>query len=458
MSITRRDGGVLMVFAFIDTNVLMQFRMFDEVDWPTEVGVSAVTLVFSPVVFTELDKYKWGGTRRQKNRARTVVKKLGALNLSTTPVLVRSGVQAVALDAEPNDALFTQHRLDPQSADDRLLASYCGFLEEHRGARALILSADVGLATKGRSRRVEVVSPDDGLELPDEPDEVERELAQARRELAEIKSAAPDLRLTFGDGETHSEYDVHLVTAIDDETRGQLLAAWRKRYPYAQGTPSTLTGPAGQGLSLNELMDSFRLISRKEDTDYNVGIDRVFQRYEEFLDSWPASVNAQRRILPFNLVLENGGTAPATDVDLEFWTDARGLWIEDLPKEPSVAPGLRDARSLFDRSVRMPYLDHLGEVRLAGMSRNEDGPNILDGPPQRVQYAVKRVMHHVPCGLPAVYFQFEDDDAIGSFTLHVRLVAANIRVPRTDPLHVLVKRTGPVPPPLPPEPGDESED
>src|SRR3954471_7324510 len=113
---TAGSGG--HAFVFMDTNVLMQYRLFDEVDWASELGVSRVTLVFAPIVFAELDKFKWTGSRRQKSRARTVVKALGALRLGPTPVRVRDNVEAIALDAEPADALFTEHRLHPQSSDD----------------------------------------------------------------------------------------------------------------------------------------------------------------------------------------------------------------------------------------------------------------------------------------------------------------------------------------------------
>jgi hypothetical protein len=82
-----------MVFVFIDTNVLLQFRLFDQVDWTNELGVPALTLVFAPIVFSELDKYKWAGTRRQKERARAVLRKLDDLALSTTPVDIRPGVK-----------------------------------------------------------------------------------------------------------------------------------------------------------------------------------------------------------------------------------------------------------------------------------------------------------------------------------------------------------------------------
>lgn len=67
-------------------------------------------------------------------------------------------------------------------------------------------------------------------------------------------------------------------------------------------------------------------------------------------------------------------------------------------------------------------------------------------------------MHHVPCELPVVYFQFDSDDAVASLTVNVRLVAANIRTPKADCLHVEIVLAEPVAPPPPPEPGDETEE
>lgn len=446
------------VCVFIDTNVLMQFRMFDQVDWAKELGVPELTLVFAPVVFSELDKYKWAGTRRQKERARTVLKKLDTLALSTTPVNVRAGVKAIALDQEPADALFAQHRLHPQSADDRLLASYLGFVEDHAGERVLILSADSGLATKARSRRIELVAPAEDLELPDEPDEVVRELEKTRRELAEVKSAAPDLRLTFGEGQTRSQFEVQFVDAIDYRTKEKLLKAWCKRYPHTQATADTFEF-GGQRMSLGSLAGFPGYMSEKDAVEYNAGVDRIFAKYEAFLDVWPAIVNSGRRILVFRPVLENSGTAPALDVDLQLSTDATGIWMDKLPDFPTKAPGLRKARSPFEIAARMPNYDYLGDIRTPGVFANEDGPNISGEPgDQRVQYGIKRVMHHVPCELPELYFQFNSDDVVASFAVNVRLVAANIRKPKDDALHVEIVRLENVTPPPPPEPGDPSDD
>ena len=57
-----------------------------------------VTLVLAPVVVSEVDDHKWSGARREKARAKSVIKKVLSLGLSSTPVRLRPGVQALALD------------------------------------------------------------------------------------------------------------------------------------------------------------------------------------------------------------------------------------------------------------------------------------------------------------------------------------------------------------------------
>jgi PIN domain len=189
------------------------------VDWHKQLGVADVTLVLAPVVVSEWMHHKWSGARREKARAKSVIKKVLSLGLSSTPVRLRPGVQAMALDEEPSDALLAQHRLQARSNDDRLLASFLKFRDEHPQARVLILSADGGLSTKARSRKIELVVPDDVLALRDEPDDTERELEKTRRELAAAKSVMPDLCLTFGEGNKHGQFEVSLLRLCETSTR-----------------------------------------------------------------------------------------------------------------------------------------------------------------------------------------------------------------------------------------------
>ena len=450
-------------FAFVDTNLLLHYQLFTDVDWHKQLGVADVTLVLAPVVLSEVDDHKWSGARREKARAKSVIKKVLSLGLSSTPVRLRPGVQATALDEEPSDALLAQHRLQPRSNDDRLLGSFLQFRDEHPQARVLILSADGGLSTKARSRKIELVVPDDVLALPDEPDDTERELEKTRRELAEAKSVMPDLCLTFGEGNKHGQFEVSLVRDFDETTLRSLLDAWRKRYPHAEASPQSIVGPGGQEISFRMFEGLPGYTTPEQAKKYNDYVDRVFVKYEVYLSAWPALVNEHRRTLSFTPVLENRGTTPADAVDVQLWTDAPGVWLEKV-ENPPLPPGIPKARSGLDAILRGPilsasYIDRMADLGVRSMYDNEDGPNISDDAPNpRVHYSAKRVKHHVRCKLPEVYFRFESDEAVRSFRINVRLVAANIRKPQDDALHVEIERAAPGAPPPPPEPNEEQEE
>ena len=444
-------------FVFEDTNVLLHYQFFDEVDWHKKLGVTSMTLVFAPVVLAELDRHKWSGSRREKARAKSVLKKIAALGLSTTPVSLRPGLDAIALDAEPPDALFRQHRLHLQASDDRLLASLLGFCDERPGSRVMILSADTGLGVKARSRKIEIVAPADSLELPDELDDVERELEKARREVIELKGAAPELALTFGDANPRATFKVRTVTEFDYQALGRLRDACRSKHPHFSGMRDAFEF-GGQVISLTALAGVPGFISAAEAAEHNAAIDSYYAQYDAFLKLWPSALNQHFRILKFSLVLENSGTGPADDVDLQFWTDASGVWLRKMPKLP-FPPTVPKRRSPYDLpDVHMPFLNHLPTNAFLRPAANEDGPNISrERAEQRVQYSIKRVIHHLPCELPVVYFQFNSDADVRSFNVNVRLVAANIRKPETGSLQVQVTRSAPVAPSAPGHADDDDD-
>ena len=312
-------------------------------------------------------------SRREKTRAKAVLKKLDSLNLSTAPVTIRPGVAALAVAAEPADAGFAQHRLDAHVADDRLLASLLSFDCSAPGDRVLVLTGDSGLRVKARARQIEVAVPDEALESPAEPDDVERDLERSRRELAEFKSAAPDLRLTFANGESHGHFTARLVRPFDAHGLRRLCEAWRAQHPHVGGMPDSIDIPTALGggtIRLPNFTGVPGYFSAEEAAAYNAEIDDVYGRYERFLQDWPAAVNRVARVLPFNLVLENAGTAPADDVDVQLWTDAPGKWLDELPELPS-PPAPPKRRTVYDSvlDVRTPDLIRFKRMRLSTRPR-----------------------------------------------------------------------------------------
>ena len=406
----------MKVFAFIDTNVLLHYRFFREVDWAAALDEPEVVLVLAPVVLSELDDHKWSGSRREKARPKGVLKAIDEIELAAEAIGIRKGVSVMGIGHEPAEAVFARYRLQGGVKDDRLLASLLAFCEE-RGSnhRVLLVTADAGLRVKARVQRIEVIVPADDLAIDDEPDETERRLSAANRELAAYKSAAPDLRLTI-EGEPFIERKVHLVREFDTQTRARLFAEWRSRYPHVGGMPGQVRLPG-----LPSLLGSISA----EDAE----IALVFGKYKKYLEAWPSTVNRYRRSLELKFVLENSGTAPADDVHLNLWTRADGVWLEELLDLPT-PPAMPKRRDLLDFGLprQMPHVD------LA--PRDSDGPNVSEAEPKCVKYWEKRVTHHVPRELSPVYFQFTADETVGSFSIDYRLVAANIREPQKGTVHV----------------------
>lgn len=278
-------GVILRVFVFPDTNVFLHFQFFDEVDWPAHLDVKEVTLVLTQAVLGELDEKKWSGTRREKARAQKVMKRLDALELSTTAVRLRQGLSIMALDSEPGNELFAQHRLSAQVIDDRLVASVLEF-KDAASDRVVILSDDTGLRVKAKGRRLEVLAPPESLRNEEEPDETERELEKAKRELAEARSAAPELRLAFETGGGHLQLEWHLAADFEPAALSRLLEEWRECHPSVIGQ-GDVRMPNGTVISTSMFAGLPAYRSREDAAERNAQIDRVFGEYEAIFAPGP---------------------------------------------------------------------------------------------------------------------------------------------------------------------------
>lgn len=59
-----------MTNAFIDTNILLHFKVFEGIKWDKFLGDKDYALVICPTVLDEIDKHKDSSKSRIKNRAK----------------------------------------------------------------------------------------------------------------------------------------------------------------------------------------------------------------------------------------------------------------------------------------------------------------------------------------------------------------------------------------------------
>ena len=117
------------LYCFFDTNILLHFTTFDEVDWLKFLNAPQVYLILTRPVLRELDKFKDDRTVGwRRNRARMLQSKIdGLLPPSSTevPVPIKDSVDTVFLldiPREPDAEWIRKHALDPEVTDDRILA------------------------------------------------------------------------------------------------------------------------------------------------------------------------------------------------------------------------------------------------------------------------------------------------------------------------------------------------
>jgi len=65
-----------VIYLAPDTNVLLHYTLFTEIDWPAVAEPSDITLLFPATVIHELDARKYTGSdQRLQNRAQTVLRR-----------------------------------------------------------------------------------------------------------------------------------------------------------------------------------------------------------------------------------------------------------------------------------------------------------------------------------------------------------------------------------------------
>ncbi len=144
---------------FLDTNIYLHYTFFAEIPWEKIVEAEEVFLVVPPIVLSEIDKHKYShSSSRIRERAAKVARKYA--ELIDGDEHLRPGVRIVFQAVEPTD--FESHQLVRESQDDRLLASILGYMKENPTSEIILVTSDIGLKVKSKTRNIRTLSlPDD---------------------------------------------------------------------------------------------------------------------------------------------------------------------------------------------------------------------------------------------------------------------------------------------------------
>jgi hypothetical protein len=135
----------------LDTNVLLEFVPPRQVDWISVTGAESVRLIVPLRVVEELDVFKYDRRRQDRaERARGILPQLEAsVGSAGVPSELRAGTTIEVL-IEPSP------RYRPTDADEEILDT-CRELQQYRGGRVTLVTADTAMRLRAQASRVAVL-------------------------------------------------------------------------------------------------------------------------------------------------------------------------------------------------------------------------------------------------------------------------------------------------------------
>lgn len=439
---------------FLDTNVYLHYRRFDEIDWTEIVGAKSITVIVPPVVVRELNKHKdFHSQPRVRKCAGRILKRLAELLEAGPGTPLRDGVHVRFEDRDPVID-FSAYQLSREVQDDNLIASIIMCRNETPEAEVVLVTSDVGLALLAKAGRqgIETIRMPEKLRVAEQPDPAHKRIGQLEQELRELKSRVPQLSLTFEDGKQHAAFVLPAPVASEPDEPEHKLNEIKRRYPRREESerPSQ-SGQIALSEDLSRLIAAIQpmsVVPREEITRYNAGLDKFYQDYSKYLEASIPFENLKRRTVELAILLANDGTAPAEDIDVFMHfpdgfrlVEGRELPRPPQPPEPPVQP--RTAMEMFMEPCLRPVEIPLRRSYYSGPIApppNVSAPSIKRVGSYHVSFRVQGVKHHLQESLGPLYVVFDSFEGASSFQIDYRILAANVPHEIVGKLHVVIEK------------------
>jgi len=144
----------------LDTNVLLHYTLFDQINWPERLSVEAVRLIIPLVVIDELDEKKYARRTEFQDRARKLLILIDRF-ADQSPDGYASIREGVTVEVLPDE----EGHLRAASNDQETLER-CELLNQVTGQQITLITGDSGARINARSRGIDVFKLTDDDLLP----------------------------------------------------------------------------------------------------------------------------------------------------------------------------------------------------------------------------------------------------------------------------------------------------
>jgi hypothetical protein len=446
-----------MTYLFVDTNVLLHYRRIEEIDWLNLSNSPEVVIVLCPAVIRELDHHKVSHPQNKfRQRAQAIITSFYSRLSGAESDLIRDGVRIEFLAEDPN-LDFGKHNLRTELADDWIIASILEWRQKHPSDQTIIVSADLGVSIKAKTQKIPALMPLEADKLAEELDADEKRIKKLQEELAEAKSALPNLKLCFGDGQNIFRVKMQPPSVLDTKQLEASLQQIRAKHPLLEVPPEPpKKEPSNRDIfkAVSEMEKQIRKgifpkreISRWDYLQYNSKLEEFYKSYEAYFRQLHDFQNVQRRTTQFVIALNNVGTSPGEDIDIHIHFPD-GFWVFDADKNlpaPPMPPKTPDPLGTYDYS-RMAF-GGMPQIALQNRAqpRPEPPPNISAPSIRRtnsydVRSQVKKAKHGYTMRIAAFGCAFDSFESAKSFQVDYSVTAANAPKPSEGKLSVVIEK------------------
>lgn len=378
-----------MTRIYLDTNILLHGKPLQDITWESYEQVP-ITIIITSTNLRELDHHKDQHPKKHlRERARRALQRIEeSLEEST----LRPSVTLHVEDKQPLID-YPSHHLDPYYADDQLLASTIASCEEHPDETTILYTHDVGPRIKAKKRGITTRSLNDTDKLPPTKDETEAENERLRREIHEITTAAPRLKLTINGDTT----DVIVTTLaptpapLDEAALRHTAAEAHAALPAFDLTsipedipPSSRRNKEGRHVLVLDTTappPDLTIIPRSEYARYEDARANYLTQYENHLRQTHEACERIARTIKLDLGFTNDGGKPAEEIYIEITLPANWevhLAAPGIPRLPVAPPMPRTRSEVFaEHLVRVPSLSDYprNDLLYPGLNPWHSGPN-----------------------------------------------------------------------------------
>ncbi len=222
------------LYLFPDTNVFLQCKSLEEVDWCVLGEWDRIEVFLTRPVQTEIDALKGGGNHRRATRARgasTLIRKLlnaegGRQTVREQPLVELCLRQDLRRDEAASGDLNYDER------DDQLVGIALAFQKSNPSVPVRLLTNDTGPMASAKAVGLGYQELPDEWLLPREVDEATKRENELKAEIARYKRLEPSFDIEFLClDERHLKASLQMYRALSSREVDELLARLADKFP-----------------------------------------------------------------------------------------------------------------------------------------------------------------------------------------------------------------------------------